>query len=87
MASTHSLRLVRVLTGTTFAPLRVGSFTADGQGHITGGVEDVNAEGQVTNAVAITGGTYTVHADGRGFMNLIFGQSSIDFQDRAHFYQ
>jgi len=69
-----------VLTGTAFASIaRVGSFTADGQGHITGGVEDVNAEGQVTNAVAITGGTYTVHADGRGFMNLIFGQSSIDF--------
>jgi hypothetical protein len=69
-----------ILTGTTFASIaRVGSFTADGQGHITGGVEDVNAEGQVTNAVAITGGTYTVHADGRGFMNLIFGQTSIDF--------
>ena len=69
-----------VLTGTSFASIaRVGSFTADGQGHITGGVEDVNTEGQVTNAVAITGGTYTVHADGRGFMNVIFGQSSIDF--------
>ena len=69
-----------VLTGTAFASIaRVGSFTADGLGHITGGVEDVNAEGQVTNAVAITGGTYTVLADGRGFMNLVLGQSSIDF--------
>jgi len=69
-----------VLAGTTATSLaRVGSFTADGQGHITGGVEDVNAEGQVSNAVAITGGSYTVKADGRGFMNLIFAQSSIDF--------
>ena len=69
-----------VLTGTAVSSLaRVGSFTADGQGHITGGVEDVNADGQVSNAVAITGGSYTVHADGRGFMNLIFAQSSIDF--------
>jgi len=68
-----------VLSGTTVTSLaRVGSFTADGQGHITGGVEDVNAEGQVSSAVAITGGSYTVHADGRGFMNLIFAQSSID---------
>lgn len=68
-----------VLTGKTVTSLaRVGSFTADGQGHITGGVEDVNADGQVSNANAITGGTYTVNADGRGFMNLIFAQSSID---------
>jgi hypothetical protein len=68
-----------VLTGNTITPLaRVGSFTADGLGHITGGVEDVNADGQVSNASAITGGTYTVNADGRGFMNLIFGQASID---------
>ena len=68
-----------VLTGTTFGPIaRVGSFTADGQGHITGGVEDVNADGQLSNAVAITGGSYTVHADGRGFVNLTFAQSSID---------
>jgi len=68
-----------VLTSTTVTSLaRVGSFTADGQGHITGGVEDVNAEGQVSNANAITGGSYTVNADGRGFMNLIFAQSSID---------
>jgi len=69
-----------VLTGTAVSAIsRVGSFTADGQGHITGGVEDVNAEGQVSSAVAITGGSYSVNADGRGFMNVIFGQSSIDF--------
>src|SRR5882762_7349527 len=69
-----------VFTGTTVTSLaRVGSFTADGQGHITGGVEDVNAEGQVSNAVSITGGSYTVNADGRGFVNLVLGQSSVDF--------
>jgi len=65
---------------TTPVPLaRVGSFMADGAGHITGGIEDVNADRTVTNAVPITGGTYTVHADGRGFMNLTIGSSSIDF--------
>ncbi len=58
---------------------RVGSFTADGQGHITGGVEDVNSAGTVNPPVAITGGSYTVNADGRGFMTLLFGQSSITF--------
>lgn len=62
----------------TATPLsRTGSFTADGQGHITTGVEDVNANGSVTNAVAITGGSYTVNADGRGFMTLVLGQNSI----------
>jgi len=69
-----------VFAGGVITPLaRVGSFTADGQGHITGGVEDVNADGQISNANAITGGSYTVNADGRGFMNLMLGQSSIDF--------
>ncbi len=58
---------------------RVGSFTADGQGHITGGVEDVNSAGTVNPPAAITGGSYTVNADGRGFMTLLFGESSITF--------
>src|SRR3989442_14287153 len=57
----------------TAPPLsRVGSFTADGQGHITGGVEDVNSAGTVNPPVAITGGSYTVNADGRSFMTLLF---------------
>jgi hypothetical protein len=58
---------------------RVGSFIADGNGGITGGVEDVNAAGNVTNAISVTGGSYTVSADGRGTLTLNLGPSSINF--------
>jgi hypothetical protein len=57
--------------GTSATPLsRVGSFTADGAGNITGGVEDVNAAGVTNLAIQISGGTYTVNADGRGTLTL-----------------
>jgi hypothetical protein len=49
---------------------RTGSFVADGQGHITGGIEDVNATGLYTPALTISGGGYTVNADGRGTLTL-----------------
>ncbi len=65
-----------------FSPVplsRVGTFIADGAGHITGGVEDTNAPGNVNLPAAITGGSYTVNADGRGFVTLQFSQASIDF--------
>jgi hypothetical protein len=68
--------------GVNATPLaRVGSFTADGAGNITGGVEDVNAPGVTTLAIQITGGTYTVNADGRGTLtlNLSGVASSINF--------
>ncbi len=70
-----------VFAGTTVNPLaRVGSFTADGQGNVKGGVEDVNeASVGVTPAIAITGGSYTVNADGRGTLTLQLAQTSIDF--------
>src|SRR6266568_7385456 len=58
---------------------RVGSFTADGQGHITGGVEDVNVAGAPTNAIPITGGSYTISADGRGTLSLAFGSNTLQF--------
>ena len=66
--------------GLSATPLaRTGSFTADGAGNITGGVEDVNAAGATNLAVQITGGSYTVNADGRGTLTLLLGQSSINF--------
>jgi len=66
--------------GLNATPLsRVGSFSADGMGHITGGIEDVNAAGSTNLALAITGGSYTVNADGRGAMTLQLAQTSIDF--------
>ena len=66
--------------GLSAIPLaRVGTFTADGMGHITGGVEDVNADGTLSLALQITGGSYIVNADGRGAVTLQLGTSSIDF--------
>lgn len=65
---------------TSFALARVGSFTANGQGGITAGVEDVNSSGVTTLAVQITGGSYTVNADGRGTLTLNLGSGgSINF--------
>jgi hypothetical protein len=68
--------------GLSATPLaRVGTFTADGNGHITGGVEDVNANGTVTNAILIDGtkSSYAVNADGRGSLTLVLGQNTINF--------
>ena len=62
---------------------RTGVFNADGQGNITAGVEDVNADGTITLALQISGGSYTVNADGRGALTLNITAngttSSIDF--------
>ena len=66
--------------GVNATPLaRVGSFTADGTGRILTGVEDVNAPGTTSLALPITGGSYTVNADGRGTLTLQLAQTSIDF--------
>jgi hypothetical protein len=47
-----------------------GSFTADGNGNLTAGVEDINQLGTtVTKAAAFTG-TYTIGTDGRGTLNF-----------------
>jgi len=51
----------------TFA--RAGTFFADGQGHITGGLEDVNTcAGAAT--LQFTSGSYSITANGRGTLNL-----------------
>jgi hypothetical protein len=69
-----------VFTGAATVNLaRTGVFNANGQGAITGGVEDVNASGTTTLAVQISGGNYTVNPDGRGTLTLNInsnGQSS-----------
>ena len=49
---------------------RVGSFQANGQGVITGGVYDVNVGGAQPATNPITGGSYTVGMDGRGTLTL-----------------
>src|SRR5438132_11356304 len=69
-----------VIAGNAVSPMaRAGSFIANGQGAIMGGVEDVNTSGTPSGATAITGGSYTVNADGRGTITLAVGQSSITF--------
>jgi hypothetical protein len=58
------------LTGAYIA--RVGSFTADGKGTITGGLEDVLSlsSGQLAGLVSFTGGNYQIQANGRGLVIL-----------------
>ena len=48
---------------------RAGSIIADGEGNITGGIEDVNSSTGATTAV-LNSGTYTITADGRGSLTL-----------------
>jgi hypothetical protein len=51
---------------------RVGSFTADGAGNISGGLEDVLslASGLPAGIVPFTGGNYQIQANGRGLVVL-----------------
>jgi len=48
---------------------RAGSFTSDGSGHITGGLEDVNVCTGVFT-LQFTNSTYSITADGRGTLSL-----------------
>jgi hypothetical protein len=48
---------------------RVGSFTADGKGNITAGMEDVSDAGAV-QTVQFTGGSYTIQSNGKGKLTL-----------------
>jgi hypothetical protein len=56
-----------------------GSLQANGNGSITGGTMDLNDASSTAplSAVAITGGSYTVTADGRGRATLNAGQASV----------
>jgi len=50
---------------------RVGSFTADGNGHITAALEDVTDAGSLPQLVQFTGGSYSIQANGRGTLTLL----------------
>src|SRR5882724_11830376 len=58
---------------------RVGSFTADGNGNITAGIEDVNTALNGPQTLAFTASTYTVQADGRGIINLSNATGPLSF--------
>ncbi len=47
-----------------------GSFTTDGGGTITGGIEDINSATGFTKGLTFSSGTYTVGGDGRGVISL-----------------
>jgi hypothetical protein len=57
-----------------------GSFQADGNGHLTSGLQDLTNANSVATNVATTG-SYTVRPDGRGeaTLNSSAGNSTIDF--------
>ncbi|MBZ5699874.1 MAG: hypothetical protein LAN18_15155 [Acidobacteriia bacterium] len=61
----------RVIAGNTFFA-RAGSFTADGQGHLIGGHEDVNPQpsGITTLPPISFSGSYSIGPDGRGTMQF-----------------
>jgi len=48
---------------------RIGSFTADGNGNITTGLEDVDVTG-TPELIPFSPSTYTIQADGRGTLSL-----------------
>lgn len=58
---------------------RLGSFTADGQGNITGGIEDANVLGAGAATSMITGGNYTINSDGHGTLSLAVNGASLRF--------
>ncbi len=49
---------------------RVGVFVADGSGHITGGIEDVDVGSGDETLAFNSGTTYSISSDGRGTINL-----------------
>ena len=49
---------------------RVGVFVADGSGHITGGIEDVDVGAGDETIAFNSGTTYSISSDGRGTINL-----------------
>jgi hypothetical protein len=68
-------------SGTPVPFARIGSFSANGEGVISGGVEDVNLifAGEGFNELAFTGGSYSINSDGRGTLSLIDSTGTITF--------
>lgn len=56
-----------------------GVLTADGAGNVTGGVEDFNDSGTFSANVAITSGTYSIAASGRGTLSLVTASGTFNF--------
>jgi hypothetical protein len=57
---------------------RIGTFTADGHGNITNGLEDVNVCAG-TDILQFTGGGYSIDPDGRGTLRLTNSSGSTNY--------
>jgi hypothetical protein len=75
LQNSYAFSLSGTLTGTGGFFLRAGSFTADGQGHIIGGLEDFNSSSGVSQNVSFNG-AYSIGPDGRGTMQICEPSSS-----------
>jgi putative Ig domain-containing protein len=62
---------IKGFVGTTGPAIMAASFVADNSGHVVSGVVDINSVSGGQANVAITGGSYSVGADGRGGLTLI----------------
>jgi hypothetical protein len=72
--------LMQGVDSATFSTLgRVGSFTADGNGNVTGGVEDVNSAANGLQTFPFSSSTYSIQADGRGTINLTDASGTLTF--------
>ena len=58
---------------------RVGAFIADGNGNITGGVEDVNTALNGEQTLSFSASTYSISADGRGTIRLTNATGTLIF--------
>jgi hypothetical protein len=62
-----------------------GSFTADGTGKITAGVEDINRNASVTNPTITTAASsYSVGADNRGCLTVVAGGVTSTYRFALH---
>jgi hypothetical protein len=69
LQNSYAFSLSGTITSTGGFFLRAGNLTADGQGHIIGGLEDFNAPSGVKQNVSFNG-TYSIGPDGRGTMQI-----------------
>jgi hypothetical protein len=74
---TYALQMSGQDSGGFFA--RVGSFSANGSGGISSGVEDVNSGAAGTLVLPFSGGSYSIQSNGKGTLNLVNQTGTLQF--------